>query len=194
MGIFDLPVEIDEQELVELVNKMSVIIGNYALAEARSSGKENADEEFLSNLVARVLIYSLKLDKLNKEIKNLKSVQEELEKLKIENDQLKSELDALRQAHENVKAEKDVITTKANELELTLINQKQEYEKKISDLTDQMRTLMDNLRQRDEQIFLKDRELEELRKSLETLKSQIEKETQEKERLVSKVDELIVEN
>jgi len=194
MGIFDLPVEIDEQELLELVNKMSTVIGNYALAEARSSGKENADEEFLSNLVTRVLVYGLKLDKLTKEIENLRSTHEELEKLKIENEQLRSELNTLRQAYENVKSEKDVITTKANELELALINQKREYEEKVSELENQLRTLIDNLRQRDEQIFLKNREIEEKSNIIKDLEVKLEKEKEEKGNLTSKLAQLMTEN
>ena len=198
MNIFLEPIEISEDELLELENMLSTLLVKQMFEEIKPEEREEAIKDLIINLVRRVLIYEIRLKNAKSTLDALNSQLNEKIKIEAEYNQIKPEYEVLKSKLETLKSEKDAITEMYNKLESEYQSAKRKhteemnaiklnYEQQIRDLTVRIDGLINSIKQKDSEIKTLNETIASLNKEIETLRS-------EKDKLTSKIAELMVKN
>jgi predicted nucleic acid-binding Zn-ribbon protein len=198
MNIFLEPIEISEDELLELENMLSTLLVKQMFEEIKPEEREEAIRDLIINLVRRVLIYEIRLKNAKSSLDALNSQLNEKIKIEAEYNQIKPEYEVLKSKLETLRSEKDAITEMYNKLESEYQSAKRKhaeemnsiklhYEQQIRDLTVRIDGLINSIKQKDSKIKTLNETITSLNKEIETLRS-------EKDRLTSKIAELMVKN
>jgi predicted nucleic acid-binding Zn-ribbon protein len=203
MNIFLEPIEISEDELLELENMLSTLLvkqmfEEIKFEEIKPEEKEDAVRDLITNLIRRILIYEIRLKKAKNILDTLNSQLNEKIKIEAEYNQIKPECEVLKSKLETLKSEKDAITEMYNKLEFEYQSTKRKhaeevnaiklhYERQIDDLTVRIDELINSIKQKDSEIKTLNETISTLNKEIETLRS-------EKDKLTSKIAELMVKD
>ncbi len=198
MNIFLEPIEVSEDELLELENKLSTLLIKQMFEEIKPEEREDVIRDLIINLMRRVLIYEIRLKNAKNTLDALNSQLNEKIKIEAEYNQIEPEYDALKSKFDALKSEKDSITEMYNKLESEYQSEKRRhveeinsikfnYEQQLKDLTVQIDELINNIKQKDTEIATLNKTIENLNKEIETFKS-------EKDKLTSKIAELMVKS